>query len=114
MSQVLQKPYECYGCKQQIRISKIDNVQPGQKKQWLQFEMDGITVHVCKKKEQEQPSSSTTTIIGVKDAPIEKIGSKLLVPNSDITKEIAAIKAQLLVFVSRLDRIEKELQTHVS
>ena len=107
MSQLLQRPYDCKTCGQQIRLSKIDGAGPDAKKKWNKFEMDGVTVHVCKKKEQ-QPSS-TTTLIGVKDAPIEKIGSKPLVPNSDITKEIAAIKAQLLVLVSRLDRLEQEL-----
>jgi hypothetical protein len=87
MAQVFQKPYECLGCKQQIKIAKIDNVPAGQmKKKWDKFELDGVTPHVCRKSEQQPPASSDS-----------------------LKKEIAAIKAQLLVLVSRLDHIEKEL-----
>jgi hypothetical protein len=42
------------------------------------------------KKQQLQPTSTTTT-------------------TTDVLKEVAAIKAQLLVLVSRLDRIEQEV-----
>jgi hypothetical protein len=35
-------------------------------------------------------------------------------PTNDLSKEIASVKAQLLVLVSRLDRLEQEFQTHVS
>jgi hypothetical protein len=66
-------------------------VPAGQKKKWHKFELDGVTPHVCRSKpEREQ------------------------LPNNNLSKEIAAIKAQLLGLVSRLDRIEAELQTHVS
>jgi hypothetical protein len=42
------------------------------------------------KKQQLQPTSTTTT-------------------TTDVLKEVAAIKAQLLVLASRLDRIEQEV-----
>jgi uncharacterized protein (UPF0335 family) len=94
MSQVLAQPFDCKTCGQQIRLSKIDNVAPDAKKKWNKFELDGVTVHVCTKKQQSQqpPVLSRTT------------------SSTDISKEIAAIKAQLLVLVSRLDRLEQELQ----
>ena len=44
----------------------------------------------AKKNQQLQPASTTTT-------------------TTDVLKEVAAIKAQLLVLVSRLDRIEQEV-----
>jgi hypothetical protein len=86
MSQLLQKPYDCMTCGQQIRISKIDNVGSDSKKKWNKFELDGKTPHVCRKGKQQQQ------------------------PSNDIIKEIAAIRAQLLVLVGRLDRLEQELQ----
>jgi hypothetical protein len=73
-------------------------VPAGQKKKWDKFEMDGVTPHVCHKPEQHQ----------------EQPPGKRQSYNSNLSNEIAAIKAQLLVMVSRLDRIEAELQTHVS
>ncbi|HYZ59004.1 MAG TPA: hypothetical protein VE544_05030 [Nitrososphaeraceae archaeon] len=54
MSQVLQRPYDCKTCGGSIRLSKIDAAGPDAKRKWNRFEMDGITVHVCKKKEQPQ------------------------------------------------------------
>jgi hypothetical protein len=49
MAQVFQKSYECLNCKQQIRITKIDNVAAGQKKKWEKYELDGVTEHICHK-----------------------------------------------------------------
>jgi hypothetical protein len=95
MSQLLQKSYQCLTCQKQIKISKIDNAGPdSKKKKWDKFELDGVTPHVCSttnnKPEQQQQQPS----------------------NNSLKKEVAAIKAQLLVLVSRLDHIERELQTH--
>jgi hypothetical protein len=78
-------------------------VPAGQKKKWDKFEMDGVTgvtPHICRKPEQErqqqqQPSTNSNN-------------------NSNLSKEIAAIKAQLLGLVSRLDNIEQELQIAVN
>jgi hypothetical protein len=95
MAQVFQKSYECLGCKQQIKIAKIDNVPAGQKKKWDKFELDCVTPHVCRKPEQQEQSQ-------VQRRPSNS--------NNNLSKEIAAVKAQLLVLVSRLDCIEQELQ----
>lgn len=83
-------------CGQQIKIAKIDNITPGQKKKWDKFELDGKTPHVCNKPphQQQQPT-------------IQRQPSNI----NNLSKEIAAIKAQLLGLVSRLDRIEAELHT---
>jgi hypothetical protein len=96
-SQVLQKPYECLTCKQQIRIAKIDNVPEGQKKKWKKYELDGVTLHVCRK----QPEQLAATK-----------GKQQSVVSNDLSKEVAAIKAQLLLLVSKLDRIEQEMIEH--
>jgi hypothetical protein len=80
-------------------------VPAGQKKKWDKFEMDGVTgvtPHVCHKQQQQQqpltqqqPSTNSNN-------------------NSNLSEEIAAIKAQLLGLVSRLDNIEQELQIAVN
>jgi hypothetical protein len=99
VAQVIQKPYECLTCKQQIRISKIDNVPQGQKKKWYKYEMDGVTPHICRKPDQQQ------------EQPLVQHQAS----NSNyhnLSKEIAATKAHLLLLVGRLDRIEQEIKSH--
>ncbi len=94
---MLQKSYECLTCHKQIRIAKIDNVPAGQKKKWEKYELDGITLHECHK---HPPNQSAT-----KEQPKQQP-----VVSNDLSKEVAAIKAQLLVLLSRLDRVEHGLQ----
>lgn len=94
MAQVLDRQYDCLTCHKPIRISKIDNAGPNTKKKWEKFELDGVTPHVYN-------SSSSK--------PKEK--ERVFVVNG-ISKEIAAIKAQLLVLVSKLDRMEQEMIEH--
>ncbi len=61
----------------------------------LQKDSTGQLVpHDCPAKKQQQP-------------PIQRLLSN---NNNNLSKEIAAIKAQLLILVSRLDRLEQELQ----
>jgi len=64
-------------------------VSAGQKKKWEKYELDGVTEHICHK--QQQPEQQKQQQL-------------------DISKEITAIRTQLLVLVNRLDYIEKELQ----
>jgi hypothetical protein len=89
MSQVLARQFDCLTCHKPIRISKIDNVPAGQKKKWEKYELDGVTEHICHKQQHH----------------LEQQKQQL-----DVSKEIADIKAQLLILVSRLDYVEKELR----
>lgn len=98
MAQVLEKPYECHTCKKQIRISKIDGAGPNAKRQWNRFEMDGVTPHKCQQQQQPQAQPQQLPTTAMTEKPLE------------IMKEIQAIKAHLLGLVSRLDRLEQELQ----
>jgi hypothetical protein len=97
-SQLLHKTYDCMTCGQQIKIAKIDNIAPGQKKKWDKYELDGITPHVCHKPNQQQEQPLVQ----------QQLSSNI---NNKLSKEIAAIKSQLLEHVSRLDRLEQELHT---
>jgi hypothetical protein len=73
--------FSCFKCHQEIKLKrKPDNTG------WIRLNLDNVTAHQCdssfNKKEQQQPSNN----------------------NDNLTKEVAAIKAQLLVLlVSRLD-----------
>ncbi len=90
MAQVLDRQYDCLTCHKPIRISKIDNVGPNSKKRWEKYELDGVTLHVCHKQQPEQSA--------IKEQPKQQP-----VVSNNLLKEVAAIKAQLLLLVSRLD-----------
>ncbi len=95
MAHVLSKEYTCLSCHKPIKISKIDNAGPGAKKKWEKYEPDGVTPHQCKKQESEVVAA----VVSSKD-----------LDHIETTKEIAAVKAQLLVLAGKLERIEKELK----
>ena len=61
MAQVLAKEYECLTCHKSIKISKIDNPAPGQKKKWERFDLDEVTPHECANKKTEPTSASRTS-----------------------------------------------------
>ena len=96
MRQQLQKPFTCFGCKQEIKLQRKDDDSG-----WIRFEADGHTIHNCERKnkkaqeqelqQQQQPSPGGPS------------------NSTEISKEVVAIKAQLLVLVGRLDRLEQEL-----
>jgi hypothetical protein len=54
MSQLLQNPYECLTCKQQILLEKIDPFPAGSKKRWNKLQIDGVTPHICHKTSDQQ------------------------------------------------------------
>jgi hypothetical protein len=60
MAQILAKDYECLTCHEPIKIAKLDNVPPCQKKKWERFQLDGVTLHRCKKKEEEAVGTAVT------------------------------------------------------
>ena len=62
MAQVLAREFECLTCHSPIKISKIDNPAPGQKKKWERFELDGVTTHQCNKQQKEAEQSATTVL----------------------------------------------------
>jgi hypothetical protein len=98
-SQVLQKPYECLTCKKQIRIAKIDNVPPGQKKKWEKYELDGVTLHVCHK---QQPEQSESTVRIQKEPPTVAI--------ADLADEVSELKSQIKSLVTQIQPLRQELQ----
>jgi len=95
----LQKRFDCLGCGESVLLEKLP---PGQMKKWIKYELDGVPEHMCR---NQQPEQSAATEEPEKQQPAV---------SNDLSKEIAAIKAQLLVLASTLDGIEAELKTHVS
>jgi hypothetical protein len=82
----------CRGCNAEIRFDKNHRTTTGK---WIPLNMD-LSHHDCpakQKRHQYQPQQPVT----IKTA-------------AGLSKEIAAIKAQLLALVGRLDRLEQELQ----
>jgi hypothetical protein len=57
LAQVLTREFDCLTCHKPIKLSKIDNAGPNARKKWERFELDGVTPHQCKKKEQEQDAA---------------------------------------------------------
>ena len=92
MSQLLQKPFDCLTCKQQIKIAKIDNVAPDAKKKWNKFEMDGKTPHICNKEKNQQQDQQTLP------------KSELV----DVRDEIADLKAYVKTLVTQVQLLRKE------
>jgi hypothetical protein len=93
MAAAFQKTFECLTCKAPIKLErKHDNSG------WNQYNLHG-TPHIEQKKKrhftQQEPP------------PAYQQQHQI----TDLSKEIAAIKAQLLVLVSRLDRVEQEMGT---
>ena len=106
MTQVLNKQYECYRCHKPIKVSKIDNAAPGQK-QWNQFELDGITSHVCSATTKEGTTSATT----VKDTVSTSqrgIASEL----SDISKRFESIEFKINTLIAQVQNLRTELKNN--
>ncbi len=95
----------CRSCNQQIRFDKNHRTAKGK---WIPLEERTDSVgqkvlqpHQCPAKQKQQQ----------KQPPLQQpVATTTTTTTTDISKEIAAIKAQLLVLVSRLDRLEQELQ----
>ena len=77
MAQVLAKGYECLTCHKPIKIAKLDNVPAGQKKKWERFELDGVTPHQCKKKEQQEEAPAGTKTIFDNDPQIAALAEQV-------------------------------------
>jgi hypothetical protein len=97
------KYYPCRrNCGTQVTF---DNAHKSQSGKYIPLEKDSIgqlQPHQCpnrgeQQQHQEVGSTTTTTTTGDRTA-------------IELSKEIAAVKAQLLVLVGRLDRLEQELQ----
>jgi hypothetical protein len=113
MSQVLKKPYECLICKQQIRIAKIDNVPPGQKKKWKKYELDGVTLHVCHK--QQPPEQSAATKEEEKQQPTVLIQKEPpTVAIADLADQVAELKSQIKTLVTQLQLMRQLCNSHIA
>jgi hypothetical protein len=98
MSQLLQKPYECLTCKQQILLEKIDPLPAGSKKRWNKLKMDGVTPHICHKTAADQQQQ-------------QQDQQKLPKPElEDIRDEIADLKAYIKTLVAEVQLMRQEVR----
>jgi hypothetical protein len=99
MSQLLQKPYECLTCKQQILLEKIDPLPTGSKKCWNKLQMDGVTPHICHKTAADQQQQQ-------QDQQQKLPKSEL----SDLRDEIADLKAYIKTLVTQVQLMRQEVR----
>jgi hypothetical protein len=96
MAQVLAKEYECLTCHELIKIAKLDNVLPGQKKKWQRFETDGVTPHKCKKqKEEERPV-----------APALHDGSQI----AEVINQVKELKETVDILILQIQGLRSEVK----
>jgi hypothetical protein len=78
---------------------------------WIRYNLDG-TIHVDQKKKQQPPQQEQRADTAVGYSRCERAAELEISREDKLTKEIAAIKTQLLELVSRLDRIERQEMTY--
>jgi hypothetical protein len=103
LAQVLRKEYECYTCHRPILISKIDNPQPDSKKRWEQWEIDGVTLHQCKKEHQQKEGSSD--VRGNYNINMDN-DSQI----ADLAKQVSNLKDTVNVLISQIQMLRSELK----
>jgi hypothetical protein len=100
MSQLLQKPYECLTCKQQILLEKIVPLSTRSKKRWNKLKMDGVTPHICHKTaaaDQQQQQQQDQ-----QELPKPEL--------EDIRDEIADLKAYIKTLVTEVQLMRQEVR----
>ena len=106
MAATLQKVYPCLTCKAPIKLER-DRVN----NKWIRYNIDG-TLHIDQKKKQQPPRQQQLADTTVGYSRGERAAELEINGEDKLTKEIAAIKTQLLELVSRLDRIERQEMTY--
>jgi hypothetical protein len=93
MAQILAKEYECLTCHEPIKIAKLDNVPPGQKRKWERFQLDGVTLHRCKNKEEPETA-------GLDNVP----------QLTDLAKQVSDLKETVNILISQIQMLRSELK----
>lgn len=108
-SQILQKPYDCMTCGQQIKISKIDGAGPDAKKKWNRYEMDGVTPDVCnkeKKQQQQQQDQQQQRYFVAEEKRLVNLDENRLV---NIEKTLASLKTDVRSLIMQMQLLRQEL-----
>jgi len=95
MAQDLAREFSCLSCHRPIKISKIDNPAPGQKKNWERFELDGVTTpHKCtvKKKEEDIAAASTGVTTVLDGSP----------PIVTLAEEVRSLRGTVDILISQI------------
>ena len=102
MAQVLAKEYECLTCHEPIKIAKLDNVPPGQKRKWERFETDGVTPYQCKKQEQDERQEP------IPKPPMQQVDSGPQI--AELTKQVSDLKETINLLISQIQMLRSELK----
>jgi hypothetical protein len=102
MAQVLAKQYDRMTCHKPIKISKIDNPAPGQKKKWMRFELDRITPHQCtaKMKEQQEHTAPTTAPATPENGP----------QIAELANQVRGLKQDVNILISQIQMLSSEVK----
>jgi hypothetical protein len=101
MAQVLSKEYECLSCHEPIKIAKLDNVPPGQKRKWERFEIDGVTPHQSVKKKEDSEDIS-----GENTASVDNVPSQI----AELAKEVSSLKETINILISQIQVLRSEVK----
>jgi hypothetical protein len=107
MAQILAKDYECLTCHEPIKIAKLDNVPPGQKRKWERFQLDGVTPHQCKKKEEEAAGTAATTSTTQAAAVSQVDNGPQIAALADQLKDL---KETVNVLISQIQMLRSDLK----
>ena len=99
MAQVLAREYSCMTCHEPIRIAKIDNVPPGQKKKWERFELDGVTSHQCNKKQKVEDQEQEDQ----QEQPIT-------VSNAELALQVSNLKETVNILISQIQSLRSDVK----
>jgi hypothetical protein len=102
MAQVLSREFDCLTCHEPIRIAKIANPAPSQRKKWERFELDGVTPHKCKKKEQEQDAAIPPAAVLQLDN-----GSQ----TAALTEQVKELKDTVNVLISQIQMLRSDVKS---
>ena len=113
MAQVLTREFDCLTCHKPIKLSKMDNAGPNARKKWERFELDGLTPHQCKKKEEGvetgvavSPTTTTTTATSV---PQVENGQSSQI--AELTKKVSDLKIIVNSLIAEIQMLRSDVKS---
>jgi len=86
MSQLLQKPFTCFGCNKQVKLQRSEDDT-----KWIKYEEDGVTIHRCDKQQRAN----------LRRQQREQ-------REAEIRDELSDVKAQLKLVLTQIQQLREE------